>query len=92
MEGNRDDANRWLFRNFAFSSRGYFPGTIWVREGGGGGGGCAAPSDMAYCEKKSKMATYERNFSVCAGNVNPFTPELKKCILPTFQKVIVCVM
>ena len=24
--------------------------------------------------------------------VNPFTPELKKCILPTFQKAIVWVM
>ena len=24
--------------------------------------------------------------------INPFTPELKKCILPTFQKAIVWVM
>ena len=25
-------------------------------------------------------------------DINPFAPELKKCILPTFQKVIVWVM
>ena len=33
--------------------------------------------------------------SVCMNyiiSVNPFTPELKKCILPTFQKAIVRVM
>ena len=26
------------------------------------------------------------------AQINPFTPELKKCILPTFQKAIVWVM
>ena len=31
-------------------------------------------------------------YGVQAKGINPFTPELKKCILPTFQIAIVWVM
>ena len=31
-------------------------------------------------------------FAAYVYTINPFTPELKKCILPTFQEAIVWVM
>ena len=56
-----------------------------------------------YCTVHNEENNHGRQASIVKGKlesntfnmlftINPFTPELKKCILPTFQKAIVWVM
>ena len=52
----------------------------------------ALRKELSYKSSNGMRYVEHFHFCLCDCCINPFTPELKKCILPTFQKAIVWVM